>query len=137
MVVKSHCYSNTKYTHTHDTHVCLANDTSITCDLHCKSICMSMCVRATLVTQFGMDSSANKWWRLKQSIQLVHVSLSSWHNAVLGTQLGKVCYYSITHFSAPSSQSSHISPALDRLPALPLQDWLTGLQSNFLPTSPS
>ena len=25
--------------------------------------------------------------------QLVHVPLSSWHNAVLGTQLGKVCHY--------------------------------------------
>ena len=60
-------------------------------------------------------------------MQLVHVTLSSWHNAVLGTQLGKVCYYSITHNSAPPSQSSHVSPALDRLPALPLQVWLTGL----------
>ena len=59
-----------------------------------------------------------------QSVQLVHVPLSSWHNAVFGTQLGKVCYYSITHSSAPSSQSSHVSPALDRLPALPLQVWL-------------
>ena len=55
-----------------------------------------------------------------QSVQLVHVPLSSWHNAVFGTQLGKVCYYSITHSSAPS-HSSHVSPALDRLPALPLQ----------------
>ena len=62
-----------------------------------------------------------------QSVQMVHVPLSSWHNAVLGTQLGKVCYYSITHSSASSSQSSHVSPALDRLPALPLQVWLTGL----------
>ena len=61
-----------------------------------------------------------------QSVQMVHVPLSSWHNAVLGTQLDKVCYYSITHSSA-SSQSSHVSPALDRLPALPLQVWLTGL----------
>ena len=61
-------------------------------------------------------------------IQLVHVPLSSWHNAVLGTQLGKVCYYSITHSSA-SSQASHVSPALDRLPALPLQVWLTGFVS--------
>ena len=55
----SNCYSNTKYTHTCDMHVCLANDTSITCDLHCKSICMSMCVRAKLVTQFGMHPSTN------------------------------------------------------------------------------
>ena len=69
-------------------------------------------------------------------VQLVHVPLSSCHNAVLGTQLGKVCYYSITHSSA-SSQGSHISPALDRLPALFLQVWLTGLESDFLPTSSS
>ena len=64
---------------------------------------------------------------LKQSIQLVHVPLSSWHNAVFGTQLDKVCYYSITHSSAHSSQGSHVSPALDRLLALPLQVWLTVL----------
>ena len=56
-----------------------------------------------------------------QSVQLVHVPLSSWHNAVLGTQLDKVCYYSITHSSAASLQSSHVSPPLDRLPALPLK----------------
>ena len=62
-----------------------------------------------------------------QSVQLVHVPLSSWHNAVLGTQLDKVCYYSITHSSAPSLQSSHVSSAFDRHPALPLQVWLTGL----------
>ena len=61
-----------------------------------------------------------------QSVQLVHGPLSSWHNAVLGTQLDKVCYYSITHSSAPS-QGSHVSPARDRLPALPLQVWSTGL----------
>ena len=60
------------------------------------------------------------------SVQLVHVPLSSWHNAVLGTQLDKVCYYSITHSSAPS-QCSHVSPARDRLPALPLQVWSTEL----------
>ena len=53
-------------------------------------------------------------------IQLVHVPLSCCHNVVLGTQRGKVCYYSITHSSAPA-QGSHVSPALDRLPALPLQ----------------
>ena len=35
-------------------------------------------------------------------------------------QLGKVCYYSITHSSAPP-HGSHVSRALDRLPALPLQ----------------
>ena len=46
----------------------------------------------------------------------------------------KVYYYSITHSSA-SSQSIHVSPALDRLPALPLQVWLTGLQQDGPPTS--
>ena len=70
-----------------------------------------------------------------QSVQLVHVPLSSWHNAALGTQLGKVCYYSKTHASTPSSQSSHVSPALDRLPALLLQVWLTGLDEDGPPTT--
>ena len=73
---------------------------------------------------------------LKQSMQLVHVSLSRWHNAVLGTQHGKVCYYSITHSSA-SSQGSHVSQALDKLPALPLQVWLTGLDEDGPPTPTS
>ena len=88
---------------------------------------MYMCTLHDLVPPTVWNATLNKRWRLKQSIQLVHVPLSSWHNAVLGTQLGKVCYYSITHSSAPSSQGSHISPALDRLPALPLQVSLTGL----------
>ena len=65
---------------------------------------------------------------LYMSMQLVHVPLSSWHNTVLRKQLGKVWYYSITHSSAPSSQGSQASPALDRLPAIPLQVWLTGLE---------
>ena len=65
--------------------------------------------------------------RVCVQMQLVHVPLSSWHNAVLGIHLDKVCYYSIAHSSALSSQSSHISPALDRLSALSLQVWLTGL----------
>ena len=82
---------------------------------------MYMCALHDLVPPTVWNTSLNKWWRsaLKQSIQLVHVPLSSWHNAVLGMQLGKVRYYSITHSSA-SSQSSHVSPALDRLPALSL-----------------
>ena len=54
--------------------------------------------------------------------------------AVLGTQSVKVCYYSMTHSSAPSSQGSRVSPAPDRLPALPLQVWLTGLEQNGPPT---
>ncbi len=48
--------------------------------------------------------------------------------------MSKVCYYSIAHSSAPS-QSSHVSPALDRLPALPLQVWLTGLDEDGRPTT--
>ena len=88
---------------------------------------MYMCALHDLVPPTVWNASFNKWWRLKQSMQLVHVPLTSWHNAVLGTQLGKVCYYRITHTSAPP-QSSHVSPALDRLPALPLQIWLTGLE---------
>ena len=87
---------------------------------------MYMCALHDLVLPTDWNASLNKWWRLKQSMQLVHVPLSSWHNAVLGRQLGKVCYYSITHSSA-SSQCSHVSSAFDRLPALPLQVWLKGL----------
>ena len=68
-------------------------------------------------------------------MQLVHVPLSTWHNAVLGTQLVKVCYYSTTHTAAPSSQGSHVSPALEKLPALYLQVWLTGLEQDGPPTS--
>ena len=91
---------------------------------------MYMCALHDLVPPTVWNATFNKRWRLKQSIQLVHVPLSSWHNAVLGTQLGKVCYYSITH-SSVSSQASHVSPALDRLPAPLLQVCLTGH-----PTSP-
>ena len=87
---------------------------------------MYMCALHDLVPPTVWNASLHKRWRLKESIQLVHVPLSSWHNAVLGTQLGKVCYYSITHSSASPSQGSHVSQALDRLPALPLQVWLTG-----------
>ena len=93
------------------------------------------CALHDLVPPTVWNASLNKWLRLKQSIQLVLVPLSSWHNAVLGTQLDKVCYYSITHSSTSSLQSSHPSPALDRLPALPLQVWLTGLDLDGPPTS--
>ena len=96
---------------------------------------MYMCALHDLVPPTVWNTSLNKWGRLKQSTQLVHVPLSSWHNAVLGIQLGKVCYYSITHSSAPSSQSSHVSPALDRLPALPLQVWLRGPEQDGPPTT--
>ena len=97
---------------------------------------MHICALHDLVPTTVWNASLNKWWRLKQSIQLVHVPLSSWHDAVLGTQLGKVCYYSITHSSA-SSQASHVSPALDRFPAPALQVWLTGLDLDGPPTSSS
>ena len=59
---------------------------------------------------------------------------AEWYNAVLETQLGNVCYYSITHSSA-SSLGSHVSPALDRLPVQPPQVWLTGLDQDSPPTS--
>ena len=84
-----------------------------------------------------VNQPAPSWPCYNYYIQLVHVSLSSWHNAILGTQLGKVCYYSITHSSACSSHSSHVSPALDWLPALPLQVWLTGFDQDGPPSSPS
>ena len=41
-----------------------------------------MCVLHDLVPPTVWNASLNKWWRLKQSIQLVHVPLSSWHNGV-------------------------------------------------------
>ena len=96
-----------------------------------------MCALHDLVPPTVWNASLNKWWRcaLKRSIQLVHLPLSSWHNAVLGTQLDKVCYYSITYSSAPPSQASHVSPALDRLPALALQVWLTELDQDGYPTT--
>ena len=70
---------------------------------------------------------------IKAVYAVVHVSLSSCHSAVLGTQLGKLCYYSITHSSAPS-HGSHVPPALERLHALPLQVSLTGLDKDGPPT---
>ena len=84
-----------------------------------KSVCTSvdMSIHHTTWSAF-----LNKGWRctLIQSMQLVHVSLSSCHSAVLGTQLGIVCYYSITHSSAPS-HARHVPAALEWFPALPLQ----------------
>ena len=56
------------------------------------------------------------------------------YNAVHGTQLVQVCYYSITHSSA-SLHGSHVSPARNRLPALPLQVWLTRLDQDGPPNS--
>ena len=115
----------------------------------CVSVCVSVRARVCIYVcvQMCEVSLPHKAWsaplnkcgnvHTKQSMQLVHVSLSNWHNAVLGTQLAKVCYYSITHSSAPS-QGSCVAPAFDRLPALPPQVWLTGLEQDGPPTtSPS
>ena len=65
-----------------------------------------------------------------QSMQLVHVSLSSSHSAVIRTQLVKGC---ITHSSAPPN-NSHVPLALEWLPALRPQVWLTGLEQGGTPT---
>ena len=46
----------------------------------------------------------------------------------------EVCCYTITHASA-CSQSSHVSPALDRFPALHLQVWLTGVEQDGSPAA--
>ena len=66
-----------------------------------------------------------------QSMQLVDVSLSSSHSAVLGTQLVKGY---ITHSSAPP-HNSHVPPALEWLPALLPEVWSTGLEQGGTPTS--
>ena len=52
---------------------------------------MYMCALHDLVPPTVWNASLNKWWRcaLKQSMQLVHVPLSSWHNAVLEHNLAK------------------------------------------------
>ena len=109
------------------------------CARTCVHICMCACVQMCEVSlpHKAWSAPLNKCGNVhtKQSMQVVHVSLSSWHNAVLGTQLAKVCYYSITHSSAPSSHGSHVSLALQRLPALPPQVWLTGLQQDSPPTT--
>ena len=55
------------------------------------------------------------------------------HSAVLGAQLIKVCYYSITHSLAPP-HGSHVPPALEWLPALFQQGWLRGLEKDGTPT---
>ena len=55
-------------------------------------------------------------------------------DTIMLTLKDKVCYYCITHSSA-SSHGSHVSPALDWLPALPLQVWLTGFQQDGPPTT--
>ena len=78
-------------------------------------------------------------WRCK--FEYVEKCDSGWSkvqyicDTIMLTLKVKVCYYSITHSSA-SSLGSRVAPALDRLPALPLQVWLTGLEQDGPPTSP-
>ena len=111
----------------------LASQTSFVCDTFCE-VGVRTCVYVHDQFQF---SHRFKCIVKQTDMQLVHVPLSSWHNAAFGTQLGKVCYYSITHPSASPLQGSHVSPALDGFPALHLQVWLTGCDEDGPPTSPS
>ena len=79
-------------------------------------------------------------WRCK--FESVEKCESGWSkvqyvcDTIMLTLKDKVCYYSLTHSSA-SSQSSQVSLALHRLPALPLRVWLTGLEQDGPPTPPS
>ena len=75
-------------------------------------------------------------WRCK--FESVEKCESGWSkvqyvcDTIMLTLKDKVCYYSITHSSA-SSHGSHVAPAFDRLPALPPQVWLTGLEQDGPP----
>ena len=77
-------------------------------------------------------------WRCK--FESVEKCESGWSkikyvcDTIMLTLKDKVCYYCITHSSA-FSHGSDVSLALQRLPALPLQVWLTGLQQDGPPTS--
>ena len=79
-------------------------------------------------------------WRCK--FESVEKCESGWskvqyiYDTIMLTLRDKVCYYSITHSSAPS-HGSRVAPALDRLPALPLQVWLTVLEQDAPPTPTS
>ena len=55
------------------------------------------------------------------------------YDTIMLTLKDKVCYYSITHSSAYSSLDCCVAPAFDRLPALPLRVWLTGLEQDGPP----
>ena len=76
-------------------------------------------------------------WRCK--FESVEKCESGWSkvryvcDTIMLTLKDKVCYYSITHSSALSSHGSHVSLALDRLPALTLQVWLTRLEQDGPP----
>ena len=75
-------------------------------------------------------------WRCK--FESVEKCESGWSkvqyvcDTIMLTLKDKVCYYSITH-SSDSSHGSRVSSALDRLPALPLQVWLRGLEQDGPP----
>ena len=81
-------------------------------------------------------------WRYK--LESVEKCESEWSkvqhvcDTIMVTLKDKVCYYSITH-SSDSSHGSHVSLALQRLPAIPPQVWLTGLEQDWppIPASPS
>ena len=80
-------------------------------------------------------------WRCK--FESVEKCESGWSkvqyvcDTIMLTLKDKVCYYSITHSSAssPAPHGSHVSSALEWLPALPPQVWLTGLQQDGPATS--
>ena len=59
------------------------------------------------------------------------------YDTIMLTLKYKVCYYSITHTSDSSSLDCRVAPAFDRLPALPLQVWLTVLEQDGPPTPAS
>ena len=82
-------------------------------------------------------------WRCK--FESVEKCESGWSkvqyvcDTIMLTLKDKVCYYSITH-SLASSHGSRVSLALQRLPAIPPQVWLTGLEQDGPPirsTTPS
>ena len=77
-----------------------------------------------LQTNGGDKNSLYSWCMCHYQVGIMQYSV---HN------LAKVCYHSITHSSA-SAQGRHVSPALDRLPELSLQVWLTGLEGDGPPT---
>ena len=78
-------------------------------------------------------------WRCK--FESVEKCESGWSKAqyICNTKMltlkDKVCYYSITHSSASSSNGSHVSLALQWLPAIPPKVWLTGLEQDGPPNS--
>ena len=76
-------------------------------------------------TRESVDKCESGWSKVQYVCDTIALTLKD-----------KVCYYSITH-SSVSSQGSHVSLALQRLPALPLQVWLTGLEQDGPATSTS